>query len=225
MWSFHQINLFNLFTADKKKQGSTSVLAFEVAACAHMYTPRIPNQSQNASVSSCLTNLFGPIIRPVVWLRFLTGVKERCPRHPPSSPLVPPSTTADSQQVLLFSSHHHLLRDESLAELNRHTCVTPGDRALSLWSLLLTDGPFFLFLVSVLRSTSWKVHHRAFGGKVYGACTETQVWTWQIVLPSAGSSQLLLWKETRWGRSGVFREQTERSLRHTLMFLSNKVER
>lgn len=54
-----------------------------------------------------------------------------------------PSTSADSQRgpfVLALSTVCR--RDESLAELNRHTCVTPGYRPRSLWSPFLTDGAF-----------------------------------------------------------------------------------
>lgn len=109
-----------------------------------------------------VTNLLGLIIRTVVWLRLLTGVKEQrlpsLPHHHPSLSLHLP----DSQQVLLFSSHHCLLRDESLAALNRHTCVTPGCKALPLIS--------FLNWRPVSRSSSWKVHQKA-SGTMYWVCT------------------------------------------------------
>lgn len=158
-----------------------------------------------------VTKLLGLIIRTAVWLRLLTGVKEwrlpSLPHHHPSFSLHLP----DSRQVLLFSPHHRLLRDESLAELNRHTCVTPGYRALPLISFL--NWRPVLFLGSVLRSSSWKVHQKA-SGTTYWARTWTQVWLWQIILPSAGSSQLLPRKrqgeaDSKTGR--VFREQTEGS--------------
>lgn len=81
-----------------------------------------------------VTYLLGFIIRTVVWLRLLTGVKEQRLPSLPVITLLSPSTSADSQWVLFFSSQHRLLRDKSLAELNRHTCVTPGYRLPSLIS-------------------------------------------------------------------------------------------
>lgn len=85
------------------------------------------------------------------------GQRAEAPLPPPIITLLSPSTSADSQWVLLFSSHHRLLRDKSLAELNRHTCVTPGYRALSLilflnWRSVLFSG--LCAEVHLLKSTS-----------------------------------------------------------------------
>lgn len=77
------------------------------------------------------------IISTAVLLGLLTGVKEQgLPSLPHHHPFPPPlATSADSQRGLLFSSRRLLLRDTSLAALNRHTCVTRGYGALSLISL------------------------------------------------------------------------------------------
>lgn len=64
------------------------------------------------------------------------------PIPPPSSPFFLPPPLLTPSESFCSPSHQRLPRDESLAELNRHTCVTPGYRAHSLWSPFLTDGPF-----------------------------------------------------------------------------------
>lgn len=144
-------------------------------------------------------------IRTVVRLRLLTGVKERSLPLPRSiSPIntrLSPSTTADSQGVLLFCSERRLQRDESLAELNRHPRVTPGYRALSLWSLFFNWRPVLFLEVQIQKES---VSEGILGKRMFFfLCLNTSVDVANCFFfsPSAGSSQLLLRKrERRWGR-------------------------
>lgn len=105
-------------------------------------------QSTNQPGSECfsvflfdqskVTNLFSPVIRTLVLLklRSVGGVGGSKSKESLPSPIImtPLSLSADSRPVLLFSSLHRLRRDESLAELNRRACVTPGYGALPLIS-------------------------------------------------------------------------------------------
>lgn len=150
------------------------------------------------------------------------GSKSRGSPPSPVITLLSPSTSAESQRVLLFSSQHPLLRDKSLAELNRHTCVTPGYRLLSL--IFLLNWRSVLFRSSVLRSTSRKVHQKPFR-TMYLCVDVANCSTLGREFPAVTE------RETRWGRfwetEPVFREQTEGSpnvSRQALMSLSNKVE-
>ena len=177
----------------------------------------------NVSTSSCLTNLFGPIIRPVVWLRFLTGVKEQrlpsLPIHHPSfshhrcwlpvSPFVPLSPPFTARPIS--------------GRIKQTYLRNPGLQGPAFDLSFLTDGPFSFW------APCWGPPPEKYitrpQGEYTGPCTKMQVWTWQIVLPSVGNSQLLLRQRHGEARSRVFREQTEGSLCvDTLMFFSNKME-
>ncbi len=119
----------------------------------------------------------------------------------PPSPIITllsPSTTADSQWVLLFCPRRRLLRDESLAELNRHTCVTPGYRALSLWSLFLTDGPFCFWALRSGpppgKSASESLWDNVWGLHLNASVDVANCFTLGREFPAITE------KETRWGR-------------------------
>lgn len=109
----------------------------------HRSHHQAPERSQSRHCKG--TYRLALIISTAVLLGLLTGVKEQgLPSLPHHHPFPPPlAASADSQRGLLFSSHRRLLRDTSLAELNRHPRVTRGYRALSLISVL-TDRPFCL---------------------------------------------------------------------------------
>lgn len=142
-----------------------------------------------------MANLSGPFIRTGVGLRLPTGVKER--NHPPpQSPLSPLSfpLRLTPQQVPLFCSRRRLLQDESLAELNRPTCVTRGYRAIPL-IFHLTDDPFLFLCSALLRLVVWLQLLKSAAESLWGQCMAQRVSTYVdvAICVTHGREQPAVW--------------------------------